>query len=71
MALLVGFEDDAVAEVASRVNAQGSGSMLPKKWLQEHTDCGWVLGLLPVDGKVTYSCFCLKTLHCCLPAWLL
>lgn len=52
MALLVGFEDDAVAEVATRLHAQGSGNKLPKKWLQEHEAGGWVVGLLPVDGKV-------------------
>ncbi|NJR42185.1 MAG: hypothetical protein HC767_05535 [Akkermansiaceae bacterium] len=51
----MGFEDDAVAEVASRLHAQGSGSKLPKKWLQEHEDGGWVLGLLPADGKVRPS----------------
>jgi hypothetical protein len=52
MALLVGFEDDAVAELASRVHAQECGDKLPKQWLQRHTDGGWVLGLLPAAGKV-------------------
>lgn len=54
MALLVGFDDTTVAEVASRVHAHGVGSKLPKKWLQGHSDGGWVLGVSPMDGKVSY-----------------
>jgi hypothetical protein len=58
VALLVGFEEDAVQAVAERIQAGGCG-VPPPHWTDESLEDGWVVGLLPAASKVR--------MHACAP----